>query len=537
MLSTETTSAQLIAAASTIATCYIAADQAQKVSELQQEIYRQIMAKDTTKADSFGFDVSSRGRNSLIFLAQLEYSLRRTSITMTEIMASLTTQYIYFEEARRVMQSESSSFHDTTVVTARLYQYLLTCERSNAAALVFRDFVKYFRATEGKQPDLTKSSQVHIFLQTMLQHFSTHKSRDFIRSIGIAANEGVHRLLRAHRYETACDLAMASFIYISAQDAYHTPVVAKLVLLLGMAISGRHLSPQPTKSARNAMLETSSTIVSGVLHVFSDQKVNLEKISFDQLNKMIGILGEQREYRTLSWLLTILWDSRESQTNWAPSTALSLGRRYIVAHYLVGDSTAALRLAEDIVYNCRRVHGTYHPATLEMSVLLSQLYTSVAQRYSKRNTSGQEMAHRYYKKSAAVHENVLRVLTDPSYAEMETGLDGTMGANNGSAVTYGTDQLPGQSALSEGQYARQHLGYLKLALQRLGDWPKDYAEYESLNADVFREYADDLKGAKGVETWNLGEFGSGKAESDDDLLDTEFETWEVPCSKVDNREL
>ena len=56
-----------------------------------------------------------------------------------------------------------------------------------------------------------------------------------------------------------------------------------------------------------------------------------------------------------------------------------------------------------------------------------------------------------------------------------------------------------------------HLRLLKFAYQRYGDWPKSYATYEKLNADVFRYF--ELKGIEGVEKWNAKAFGRGKAES------------------------
>ena len=70
----------------------------------------------------------------------------------------------------------------------------------------------------------------------------------------------------------------------------------------------------------------------------------------------------------------------------------------------------------------------------------------------------------------------------------------------------------------EGKHVRQHLHMLKLAVERLGNWPKDYSEYERLNADVFRTFANDLEGVDGVEKWNLQSFRSGRAEASDDLL-------------------
>jgi hypothetical protein len=76
---------------------------------------------------------------------------------------------------------------------------------------------------------------------------------------------------------------------------------------------------------------------------------------------------------------------------------------------------------------------------------------------------------------------------------------------------------PGETA-EEGKHVRQHLRMLKLAVERLGDWPKDYSEYEKLNNDLFRMFANDLEGVEGVEKWNLQSFGSGKAEASDDIL-------------------
>ena len=53
----------------------------------------------------------------------------------------------------------------------------------------------------------------------------------------------------------------------------------------------------------------------------------------------------------------------------------------VITRYMISDYNAAVRLAEDLVYNCARVYGSRHPSTVEMTVLLSQMYTSVAQGY------------------------------------------------------------------------------------------------------------------------------------------------------------
>lgn len=532
ILSSESSSTRLTAAAATIAASYMAAGQTQKVTELSQEVYRQVMMKDTSNSKSVKFDLASKERQSLAFLAQLEYSQRRdSSTTITEILAALTTEYVYFEEFRHQTKAKSTTLHAVSVSAARLYQFLISRERQTAANRVFDEYTNYFLATEGKRVKLTEPSQVKIFLLTILDHFSTHQSDDFVRSIGITSNVHVIQLLRNKQYQTACDLALASFLYISAHNTYRTPGIVKFIFTLGLTISGRDMTPQPDEAARKKMLSVSATIIQDALRVIKDLKVNLAQLSLVHLNRLIGLLGEQQDYKTLAWLLTILWNSRKSQNAWQSDVTLALGRRFILARYLVGDAMAALRLAEDIVYNCRRVHGARHPSTLEMSVLLTQLYTGIAQRYQS-HKDGQDMASRYYKKSAATHENILRIFSDPSYAELEGGLDASMSLDGS---TYDLDMAAnGQSTLSDGEHVRQHLQLLKLSVERLGHWPKDYSEYERLNADVFREFADDMKGVQGVEKWNLKSFGGGKAESNEDMLNLDVKNWELVDAQPEN---
>ncbi|RHZ60786.1 NACHT domain protein [Aspergillus thermomutatus] len=525
ILMSETSSTRLIAAASTIASSYIAAGQIQKAVELSQEIYRQIVMKEVVNVKTVQFDLSSKERKSLTFLAQLEYILRRnSSVTVTEILAALTTEYVYFEEFRSLITAKTSTIQTVSVSAARLYHFLVANDRQAAAARVFDDFLGYFAATEGKRVNLTETSRVKILVITILDHFSSHHSHDFVRSVGIAGIHRVMQLLNDRHYEAACDLAQACFKYLSAHDVYRTPAIVKFAFILGMTISGRDVVPRPDDAIRKKLLGVSAVIIQDALRVLDGLKIDPSQIGLVHLNNLIGLLGEQQDYQTLAWLLNRLWTSREAQRTWKPYITLALGRRLVLARYLVGDSMAALRLAEDIVYNCRRVHGACHPATLDTSVLLSQLYIGVGQRYQS-HKNGQGMANRYYKKSATLHENLLRIFSDPSFAEMECGLENSMSLDGS---TYDLDLgEPVNGHVPDGEHVRRHLYLLKLAVERLGDWPKEYSEYERLNADLFREFASDLKGVEGVEKWDPKAFGAGKAEGNADMLETEFKGWEI----------
>lgn len=524
ILSSETSSTQLVSAAITIASSYIATNQVSKAVELSQEIYRQVVMKDTSNSKTYKFDLSSKGRQSLIFLAQLEHSLRQRSSTITEILASVTTEYVYFEEFRSQISIKTATFHSVSVSASRLYTFLLRSNRQLAATRVFDDYVAYFLATEGKRIKLTEIAQVKILLLTLLNHFSTHQSSNFIRSVGIASNHRVLELLQQQNYDGASDLAIAAFRFISAQDTFRTPAIVKFVFTLGVFITGRTVVPPPNQAVQKKLLNVSGVIIQEVLRVIRDLKINLSQISLDYLNILIGLLGERKDYKNLVWLLSGLWSSRNQQANWSPAITLQLARRYILARYLTGDALKASRLAEDIVYNCRRVNGARHSSTLEMSTLLSQLYTGIAHRYQTEK-GGQHMANKYYKKSAGVHENLLRVFVDPTFADFEGGLENGMSID-GSAYDIDLGDHSNGSSISDGEHVRRHLQLLKLAVQRLGDWPKDFSEYERLNADIFFEFKKELEGVEGVEKWNLKSFGSGKAAGNEDVLNLDFKSWE-----------
>ncbi|KAL3471075.1 hypothetical protein BJX99DRAFT_263600 [Aspergillus californicus] len=519
ILSSETSTARLSQAASTIVSSYIATKQTQKAIELFEEVYRQVITKDSTNVKSTKFDLTSKSRESLIFLAQLEHHLYRQYSSVTEILASLTTELVYFEEFHQQIKSKSS-FLITSASAARFYQFLLSNNRHSVASRVANDFVTYFLANEGKRIGFKASSEVKVFAMMVLHYFSTRQSQDIVRSIGIASNTHVLQLIRSQKYDEACELALASFKYISAQQSYQTAGIARFVLALGMNVSGRGL--QVNDAARKKMIGVSATIIQNVLNVLASLKINIAQVGLQHLNNLIGLLGEQGDYPTLKMVLTSIWNSREAQRDWDPYVTLSLGRLYIMVRYLVGENTAAIRLSEDIVYNCRRVNGARHPSTLEMSVLLSQLYTGLGQHYQSHKDT-QEVATRYYKRSAALHENVLRALSDPAFADLDGSFDGGM-STDGSAFD---GEYSSNTQAPNPEQIRHHFQLFKLAIQRLGSWPKDFSEYERLNDDLVREFPTALEGVQRVDKWDLKAFGSGKAESSEDLVDSNFNDWQL----------
>ncbi|KAJ5102654.1 hypothetical protein N7532_003183 [Penicillium argentinense] len=516
VLSTETSSVKLAAAAKSIASGYITAGQIQKARELSGEIYRQIITKDTSNASEFGFGHISNRRLSLVFLAQLEYSLRESvdvSVTLNQIYASLTTEYLYFEQFRSVLSSKTAKLQDTTATVARLHAFLLSRSRKSAATQVADQYTSFFLATEGSSLGIDRN-QAKVFIGTVLEYFGSHASRDFIRSVAITSYDRAAQLLESEDYQAACHLALAAMKYIGAHHGYAAQTTLKLVFKLGLLIAGRETDARPGVSVKKDMLSTSATILRETLGYFKDNNVGLAQLDMASVNSLIKVLDEQQDYDTLAWVLTSLWNSRDAYGLLQPQHAytLALGRMLVITRYLIGDYTASIRLAEDLVYNCARVHGPRHPSTVEITVLLSQMYTSVAQGYQSQK-GRRELAYRYYRKAAALHENALRVFIDPSSSpasDVETEVISGMSSSSSASS-------PGENA-EDGKHVRQHLRMLKLAVERLGDWPKEYSEYERLSHDLFSAFANDLEGVDGVDKWNLKSFGSGKAEASDDLI-------------------
>jgi hypothetical protein len=502
VLLTEKSSTRLMAAASSIASIYIATKQVQKATELMGEIYRQIVMKEKANTETSQLDLSACGSESLVFLARLQYELHRSAATLTEILAGLEQEFRDFREVVSVMSDNKSTFLDVSRASGRLHSHLVT-RSLHADEYVIRRFRHWFREREAKRLELSEHEVDTIMrsslLPAILDHFASHESNDMVRTVGIIGKVQVGRLLHSDHFHESCDLTMACFHYIKAHDEkYRSATMIKLVLKMGMALY-EPLHPRNMGVAafrdpafRDAVLETSRFILLDVLRVLDKTDFTLAKLNMTDLNNIVRILYQAKEWEVLAPFLHRLWASREVQRDWSDSVTSTLARQYIVAHQVVGD-VRGLRTAERIVYNCRRVRGLLDPVTLDMSILLAQLYTDTAQRYQQQQQTGHkgrgavtgETVNRYYKKAAAIHENILRVFSDPAYAVMNGGslMDGSNGHIHGGLTPDIDGNLPSPLTRVHGHFpydqhhreqqdvaprVRQHLHLLKLAVQRLG---------------------------------------------------------------------
>ncbi|KAL1597956.1 hypothetical protein SLS60_008444 [Paraconiothyrium brasiliense] len=527
ILTHESSSQKLIESASYIATSFQSIQQEQYCTQLIHELHRQICAHDTRHVSKWSFDLTKTSRTTLVFLASLQYNLRKDlTITFSEILADLTAEYIYFEQFRQALAK--GGVRNLLVVAAPLRTFLLSHHLPESATFVEDEVLRVFLKRDAADLHPLSKESPRLFIVSILEYLGSRKSTNFNKAVILASNEHVASLTKAKRFPEAYDIANLAFLFASNHDGYNGLHSISHGFKLASLLVGRNGEKSPDANLRKKTLELSNRIVKKILEITKSLKINLAQVQIADLSQLTALLGEQQDYPTLEWLLTTLWNTRDAQRNWPASVLVNLGRRLICARYLADHPVKAIRLCEDIAYNMRRAHGPRAPVTIQTYELLAQLYTSTGLSYQSK--AGTEktgtLATEHFKKALTVHEDILRLLVQDDadddsddddtaaalLAEHHSSVNGSVDGRfaSSSSLDQSTTAIPNKPAL-----ALHHLRLLKLAYQRVGGWPKHYAEYERLNASLFREFEaeEGWKGAQGVETWSAKGYGAGKAES------------------------
>ncbi|KAF1911127.1 hypothetical protein BDU57DRAFT_462289 [Ampelomyces quisqualis] len=535
IITKETSSQKQIESAASIASTFRSIDQTSTAHSLVQELHRQICAKDTRYASKWSFDLTKSSRSSLAFLAALQYNLRKDlNITFPEIMADLTLEYIYFEQFHQTLIN-NESLTNILLAAAPLRWFLRRNEQQEMISVVEDQAVSLFVKRDAQDLNTQSKESPRIFIIGIMDHLGNGRNKNFNRSVILASNDSVTKLTAAKKFSEAYDIANLGFLYASKHDGYNGPrAISMGFKLASLLVGSRGGTKCPDPALRKKMLELSNRIVKRILEVCKNLNINFAQVQLYELSHLSVLLGEQQDYETLEWLLTTLWNTRDAQRTWPASVLLNLGRRLVCARYLANRPVKSIRLAEDIAYNMRRAHGARASVTIETYELLAELYTSTGLSYQKdAKTAG--LAAEYFKKAIGVHEDLLRSFvnehSDSGDDDDELDTAAALLAREGVHVKKSLPNSPPTSALDEkkinkSDLALKHLHLLKFAFQRLGAWPKQYAEYERLNAQLFRTFGgeDKWKGMQGTEKWDAKGFGAGKAESQEGVFEG-LEDW------------
>jgi hypothetical protein len=541
IITKETSSQKQIESAASIASTFRSIEQISTAQTLVQELHRQICAKDTRYASKWSFDLTKSTRSSLAFLAALQYHLRKDlTITFPEIMADLTLEYIYFEHFHQTL-ANNESLTNILLAAAPLRWFLRRNDQLEMITVVEDQAVSLFVTRDAQDLNTQSKESPRIFIIGIMDHLGNGRNKNFNRSVILASNDSTAKLVKAKKFPEAYDIANLGFLYASKHDGYNGPrAISMGFKLASLLVGDRGGEKCPDATLRKKMLDLSNRIVKRILEICKTLNINFAQVQMYELSHLSVLLGEQQDYETLEWLLTTLWNTRDAQRTWPASILLNLGRRLICARYLANRPVKAIRLAEDIAYNMRRAHGPRAPVTLETYELLAELYTSTALSYQK-DPKTASLATEFFKKAVSVHEDILRLVVneqsdghDDSDDEFDT--TAALLAKEGVKVkrqdSHSSPALDTE-AVDKSALALKHFNLLKLAYQRLGGWPKSYADYERLNAQVFRVFGaeQEWKGVQGTEKWDAKSFGSGKAESQEGVFHG-LEDWSFGAEDV-----
>lgn len=602
-LSKVKSSQELIETAKSVASMYMTCGYTSQAQSLVRELKLQLIYNMVSK--NCGFDLTGVNIHTCFsFLAAFEWSIRsEMSLTIASFMAELLAESMFYERFSSSVKAKSE-MHVILMHAACLRGMLFRLNRKKDFETMEMKMVNYFMSAE---PEVTKAcskNSIRAFLVVVLSQFSSRPEQlsqdSMTKRAGRAVVRELRSLMRQHEYKSAVDLARCTYLFLMAHEGLDDPTEISLGFQLCLLMAGRDISKEedthndgsssgankhvrnlPTDPAlRMEMMALSKQILGEVLEICKNNDISLVRCQWAEINDLISLLGEVQDLERLQWLLTTLWESRDGQASWGHDVMLALGMRLVQVSFMSARSDSerkiALRMADDLAYNVRRVHGARHQRTLDIMSLLASLYTSTALHLQHSEVADKkratETARMYYKKAASVHEDVLKILLD---ADEDEGSDNeSVASSNQSTVRSMASpmfrrKLSSPTVLSHHAAARQHhshhhyhhhhhhhhkapitreqeveavrthLRLLKITLQRLGEWARSRGEYERLTARVWNEHGGELKAAGVREDevmagrWKLEGYGNGKAEgSGRDGCFDEPVTWGVTYQVV-----
>ncbi|KAI9744104.1 MAG: hypothetical protein M1818_002256 [Claussenomyces sp. TS43310] len=479
IITKEKHSETLHQAAMNIGSIYSSSELQSHGLEFLREIRVQIVSK-TGTSGSHGFKVDkSVGTTCFVFLATLERLLQGSmAISYSEIMTDLLIEYTLNEHYSHCIASEK----DVTVImvhTARLRKFLIAHHRKEQVELITSHTYQLFLKKWGSSMKLNNDRTRILFVGILEEFGDMDNPIDIGTAACISSNNKVLALLKGSKFQEAYEVSLCAFQFIENHRAYHHMKNVGFGFKLSAYMACRKVEGvaikaiEPELSAH--MLDLSRAVIRSVFKACKDSSINFARLQLTELNDLVGLLGQQQNYEDLESLLALLWTSRDIQKSWSTTSAstsaltINLGLRLVQAHFLAGHRAKAIRLAEDIAYNLRRVWGALYSKSLDVSEVLAQLYIEAG----------------HFREAMGLHEDILRLVF-----EGDDGDDRTCDVMTAAR-------------------ARAHVDLLKRSYQRLGGWDKEASTYIELVDAVLNmaEYKGkpELKGVQSAKSWKTQE--------------------------------
>ncbi|KAJ5542218.1 hypothetical protein N7535_004640 [Penicillium sp. DV-2018c] len=393
-------------------------------------------------------------RRDAIFIAAFEEVFGRRA-SYDQIMKEMET-----ETKTHQTFSRNLSGHDfiPTLISGHLLYTMQTEQKRHRPATDTKNKLYAYFCTNLSATSVSDKEVVQQFYQICLREVH---NEDYNMRILTRTTDLVRDLCNASRFQEATILTGVLHSFMHLTDGLNNHSSIKTATQLCLYLSGHKAAKCTDQKTYNDMSTESKLLLQEIMTTCKSLGIEMVDLPFNDLNDIITLLGEHDMFPELETILTQLWTSRIVQRTWTPDVVVWIGRRLAETRFCRGNVDSAIQLCRDICYNLRQVWGSCDPVTLEMTKLLSALFT----------------ASENHQSAVTLHEGVLYDLLNDSDAKGH--------ANAADTVS-------------------QHMELLRRARGRLGGQSSGRA---SAHAELFQALAERFGVREGVGEENGQDFG------------------------------
>ncbi|KAI1291442.1 hypothetical protein F5Y03DRAFT_403281 [Xylaria venustula] len=318
--------------------------------------------------DRCGFkhdQLASLDRRCLVFIHVLEQLLcgyEREGM-LNEIIRDIFTESCLYE-AWLVSLRKSKSIHVRLAAGARLLAFLEGRGRQSEIRRLRTEMWEMFRGFSSRSTDS----------ESLWQLFELSLANATQKTVSISMLELLVNVtlefFTAKEFEVSLQLLQWSQVYFEQlRKVEHSRVIE-----LAFKISGSFSGFVGKEKYFVEINRISSEILVEVLK-FAHRDVDFSSVPVGQLNVVVRLLGEQRNFSMLERIFQHLWDTRMSR-DWSGTTTVATGRRLCEVKFAAGHHASAITLIESICYNLRDVYGDLHQLTVECETLRASFHNT-----------------------------------------------------------------------------------------------------------------------------------------------------------------
>lgn len=270
--------------------------------QLLKELRRQVISRDTRSSNTCGFKIDQQvDRRSFVFLVTFEETLKGAkTVNFSKIMADFLTETIYYEAYTRSL-TQKTRFETTLVHGARLRYFRRSTYSDVQDSKIDDEMFDAFQKSMGSSIiSSNKTTTVRYFFGLLLEE--TGKSGHEVHLVNVGCTSGtneVRHLLEQSKCQEAIDLATCVHQFVSAHQGYHNQENISNGFKMALYLAGRGVTRSSDANVRRQMLTLAKTLTEEILYVSRQIKVDFRSTPVNDLNELVGLLGEVQNFKDL----------------------------------------------------------------------------------------------------------------------------------------------------------------------------------------------------------------------------------------------